>query len=54
MEDLSVLISVLIVATIALLTAVYFFWNVVRRKVQNKELAEIAGLFSRKHRTLLE
>ena len=44
MEDLSVQISVLIVATIALLTAVYFFWNVVRRKVQNKELAEIAGL----------
>ncbi|MBO83417.1 MAG: sodium-translocating pyrophosphatase [Actinobacteria bacterium] len=44
MEDLSIQISVLIVATIALLTAVYFFWNVVRRKVQNKELAEIAGL----------
>ena len=60
MEDLSVQISVLIVATIALLTAVYFFWNVVRRKVQNRELDEIAGLiqegsyaFLRKEYTIL-
>ncbi|MEG3581844.1 MAG: sodium-translocating pyrophosphatase [Chloroflexota bacterium] len=60
MEDSSVQISVLIVATIGLLTAVYFFWNVVRRKVQNRELDEIAGLiqegsyaFLRKEYTIL-
>ena len=60
MEDSSVHISVLIVATIGLLTAVYFFWNVVRRKVQNRELDEIAGLiqegsyaFLRKEYTIL-
>ena len=60
MEDSSIQISVLIVATIGLLTAVYFFWNVVRRKVQNRELDEIAGLiqegsyaFLRKEYTIL-
>ena len=29
---------------LALITATYFFWSVVKRKVKNKELAEIAGL----------
>ena len=31
-------------AIIGLIVAAYFFWNVVKRKVKNKELSEIAGL----------
>ena len=40
----NLVLIVLISAGIALLSAVYFFWSVVKRKVENKELAEIAGL----------
>ena len=40
----NLILIVLISAGIALLSAVYFFWSVVKRKVENKELAEIAGL----------
>ena len=31
-------------AIIGLIVASYFFWNVVKRKVKNQELSEIAGL----------
>ena len=31
-------------AIIGLIVASYFFWNVVKRKVNNQELSEIAGL----------
>ena len=40
----NLVLIVLASAGIALLSAVYFFWNVVKRKVKNKELSEIAGL----------
>ena len=40
----NLVLIVLISAGIALLSAVYFFWSVVKRKVENKELSEIAGL----------
>ena len=40
----NLILIVLISAGIALLSAIYFFWSVVKRKVENKELAEIAGL----------
>ncbi|MEC7880666.1 MAG: sodium-translocating pyrophosphatase [Chloroflexota bacterium] len=40
----NLILIVLISAGIALLSAFYFFWSVVKRKVKNKELAEIAGL----------
>ena len=40
----NLVLIVLISAGIALLSAAYFFWSVVKRKVENKELAEIAGL----------
>tara|TARA_A100001037_G_scaffold144253_1_gene130459 strand:+ start:2736 stop:4799 length:2064 start_codon:yes stop_codon:yes gene_type:complete len=40
----NLVLIVLASAGIALLSAIYFFWNVVKRKVKNKELSEIAGL----------
>tara|TARA_B100000674_G_scaffold221973_1_gene182010 strand:+ start:85 stop:2136 length:2052 start_codon:yes stop_codon:yes gene_type:complete len=35
---------VILSATIGLIVAAYFFWSVVKRKVKNQELSEIAGL----------
>ena len=35
---------VILSAAIGLIVATYFFWNVVKRKVKNQELSEIAGL----------
>ncbi len=35
---------VILSAIIGLIVATYFFWNVVKRKVKNQELSEIAGL----------
>ena len=35
---------VILSATIGLIVATYFFWSVVKRKVKNQELSEIAGL----------
>ena len=35
---------VILSAIIGLIVATYFFWNVVKRKVKNQELSEIADL----------